>query len=63
MKKKTISCVCGKNAELRRLSAFKVYLIKCECGRRTGADTEAGAISFWNKLIEKDNREEREDET
>lgn len=51
MKKKTVPCVCGCNAEIRRLPVHGVFMIKCGCGRRTGADTENGAIRFWDELM------------
>ena len=51
MGKKTVSCVCGKTAEIRRLPVHGVFMIKCACGRRTGADTENGAIHFWDELM------------
>lgn len=54
MERKTIPCRCGKNAEICHLSVFDIFLIKCECGRRTGADTEDRAIHFWNQSIEED---------
>ena len=58
MQKKTIPCICGKNAEIRRLPVFGVFMIKCECGKRTGADTEASARRFWDKLNGKEQKDE-----
>lgn len=51
MEMKTVPCVCGKSAEIRLLPVLGVFMIKCKCGRRTGADTEKGAIRFWNELM------------
>ncbi len=51
MEKKTVPCICGKNAEIRRLPIYGVFVVKCECGRRTGADTELGALYYWNELM------------
>lgn len=51
MKKEVVPCVCGEMAEITRLPILKVFMIKCKCGRRTGADTKGGAIHFWNKLM------------
>lgn len=57
MEKKTIPCVCGKSAKIRLLPVHGVYLIKCECGRRTGADTKASAMMYWDKLIGKGEKQ------
>lgn len=51
MENKTVQCVCGKSAEIKRLPVFGLFMIKCECGRRTGADTENGAVRFWSDLM------------
>lgn len=51
MEKKTVPCICGRSAEIHRLPTYGVFLVKCECGRRTGADTELGALYYWNELM------------
>lgn len=51
MEKELVPCVCGYMAEIRRLPVHGVFLIKCECGRRTGADTEIEARRLWNELM------------
>lgn len=51
MANKSIPCACGKNAEIVRLPVHGVFIIKCSCGRRTGADTENGAVRLWNELM------------
>lgn len=35
---------------MRKFPIHGVFMIKCECGRRTGADTETAATRFWNEL-------------
>lgn len=63
MGNKTVSCVCGKTAIIRHLPVHGVFMIKCSCGRSTGADTELGAICYWNEMKvatgSNDNEEER----
>lgn len=51
MRNKTLSCVCGKMAKIRRLPVHGVFIIKCSCGRSTGADTELGALCYWKELM------------
>lgn len=51
MGKTTVPCVCGKSAVISRLPVHGVFIIKCTCGKRTGADTELGALCYWNELM------------
>ncbi|MCX4355907.1 MAG: hypothetical protein OSJ43_06735 [Oscillospiraceae bacterium] len=48
---RTTPCICGKNAEICMLPLHGVFIIKCSCGRRVGADTELGALFYWNELM------------
>lgn len=52
MDNNAIACVCGKNAEMVHLPVHKVFMIKCECGKRTAADTVENAVRFWRELCE-----------
>lgn len=42
-----VGCTCGRNANLYKIRSFGVYLIVCDCGKRTGADTEARTLELW----------------
>lgn len=57
MEKEVVPCVCGNMAELRRLPVHGVFLIKCACGKSTGADTELETRRLWNELMEASNEE------
>lgn len=57
MEEKTFPCECGRNAKMFQLPVHGVFMIKCECGKRTAADTEESAVRFWKKWSEEERKD------